>query len=129
MGLFDDEGDVFRANWAGVRSVVEKYYPQVVEKITPHWDTLQASSWEELGGPAFNERIAKDGPMLPDCYLASHDTAMNARLFLMSTLYLTMYFKGDGYSYDGDVPGSEEYFAMNRAFASLPEEQVIPLDL
>merc|ERR1740129_2705940 len=97
--LYNSWGDIFRADWAGVRRVVEMYYPRVADKIEPQWGTLDNSSWHELGGESFTKLVQQDGPMHPDRYLAAEDTAKNARFFLMSTLYCGTYFKGDGYCY------------------------------
>lgn len=112
LALFDDDGTVRRATWAGVEEVVNEYFPEkVAAKLERHWPDLPGVDWVTFAGKH------KGTGMSCDQYLRAEDTVLNARKFLHWALHLTELFRGDGHCMDERMPGAKgpaEYFARNR---------------
>ncbi|MDB5036989.1 MAG: hypothetical protein JWQ35_517 [Bacteriovoracaceae bacterium] len=139
--IFKTNEHLIPATWDNVIHEVAKQYPKVASKILAQLPLLKTIPFVQIhkiavteGSPPFSV-INKTGKMHPNYFSEqaleqSLGKLWEVRAFLYFEARLTELFAGDGhtFSHHGER-GVPEFVGANMEVASLPEKEIIPLEI
>ncbi|MCB0335426.1 MAG: hypothetical protein KDD62_03950 [Bdellovibrionales bacterium] len=124
------EGNCVLANWAGVFEQVQRYYPEVADKLLGWANALASEDLVKQIDAKFLAQAVKDDLCHPlhmstERYMTCDDTALNARLFLWHSLGMNHLYQGNGYTRGG----GKEYLTQNKSLAEIRDCVLIDLQV
>ena len=119
MLLFETQPNLcpITADWSGLWSLCKHHYPAVWKLLQIHTTYLSAVSWQDLSDGRFKETVTaalKCGLSPSAAYLASNNTALDARMWLAYEIYCSELYTGNGWTVDDNGKRQlKEYFVNN----------------
>ncbi|MHA1271646.1 MAG: hypothetical protein ACTSPY_17775 [Candidatus Helarchaeota archaeon] len=126
------------ATWENVIYLIEKIYPDIVDKIKLRLHELKTTPFHKIQNMVdFDmEKVDNIGPNHPNYmtyqrFKKSNYSLVDIRAFLYHTIKLRALFSGDGYTHteDGKCGVIEYFLAPNLPLTSLKKYRLINLDI